>query len=138
MLYARWLRLSTCNGPAARLRRALAAARRRWAGRGGRSGLSCRRGCRGGAPLPPWRLNTAGAALIGLAATVGGCGPASSYIAADRATYEAVAPEYAGYVDADPTLSDVQKQRRHRTADSWLLRIRQAEGAGGSEMLKAE
>ena len=33
-------------------------------------------------------------------------GPGGAYVAADRATYEALAPEYAAYVAADPALAD--------------------------------
>ena len=55
--------------------------------------------------------------------------PAADYVAADRATYEAVAPEYGAYVRADGSLDPEQKARRDRTVASWDARIRAAEGA---------
>jgi hypothetical protein len=45
------------------------------------------------------------------------------YVKADRLTYDAIAPEYLRYVDADPGLTQEQKDRRHRTVDTWNLRI---------------
>jgi hypothetical protein len=54
--------------------------------------------------------------------------PPPDYVAADRATYEAVAPEYARYVDADPGLDTEQKARRARTVAAWEARIRSAGG----------
>ena len=47
--------------------------------------------------------------------------------AADRATYDAVAPEYAAYVANDATLSDEQRARRDRTVQTWRLRLETAE-----------
>ena len=52
--------------------------------------------------------------------------PTPNYIAADRATYQAVAPEYAAYVHADPALDDEQRERRDRTIATWDARIRAA------------
>jgi hypothetical protein len=60
-----------------------------------------------------------------------GCGSiAQEYVAADRATYEAVAPEYQKYVDADPALDDDAKALRKATLASWAYRMEQAEKAG--------
>lgn len=67
---------------------------------------------------------------------LGGCGaggvnpfaaPNSDYVTADRATFEAVAPEYSAYVAADPSLDAEQIARRQRTVATWRLRIEQAE-----------
>ena len=42
---------------------------------------------------------------------------------ADRATYDAIAPEYLGYVDADPALTPEQKARRVQTVRSWEAKL---------------
>jgi hypothetical protein len=52
--------------------------------------------------------------------------PTPDYVAADRATYQAIAPEYAAYVHADPALDEEQRERRDRTLASWDARIRAA------------
>jgi hypothetical protein len=49
------------------------------------------------------------------------------YTAADRATYEVLAPNYLKYVEADPTLDSDEKKRRKRTVTTWRLRLEQAE-----------
>ena len=59
--------------------------------------------------------------------------PPADYVAADRATYEAVAPEYAAYVEADERLDAEQKARRARTVAAWDARVRAA-GVGKSEI----
>lgn len=82
-----------------------------------------------------------GLALLGaaslLASGVGGCSalqgvqaPGGAYVAADRATYEALAPEYAAYVAADPALADDDRARRTHALQTWRLRIEAAEQAG--------
>jgi hypothetical protein len=53
--------------------------------------------------------------------------PGGAYVAADRATYEALAPEYAAYVAADPALADDERARRTRTLQTWRMRIEAAE-----------
>lgn len=68
------------------------------------------------------------AALLLLPPFAGGCaalpgGAGSAAAAADRATYDAVAPEYAAYVAGDPSLDDAQRARRQRTLDAWKLRV---------------
>lgn len=55
------------------------------------------------------------------------CSVQDEYVAADRATYELVAPAYKGYIRSDATLADDQKVRRFRLVASWLLRIEKAE-----------
>lgn len=63
-----------------------------------------------------------------LLAAAGGCaGPAPAYVAADRETYNALAPEYGDYVDRDLTLSPEQKARRNRTVETWRIRLEAAE-----------
>ena len=54
-------------------------------------------------------------------------GPGGAYVAADRATYEALAPEYAAYVAADPALADDDRARRTHALQTWRLRIESAE-----------
>lgn len=66
------------------------------------------------------------ALLIWLLALVGCSGVSKQYAEADAATYDAVAPEYLGYVDADPALSGEQRQRRHETVASWKARTDRA------------
>lgn len=74
--------------------------------------------------------NIALSSLLLFAAT--GC-PATSdiiredYVAADRATFEAIVPRYREYVEADPGLDAEEKKRRNRTVDTWDLRLKQAE-----------
>lgn len=74
-------------------------------------------------------------ALIGflfvVACLLSGCGSiAKEYVAADRATYEAIAPEYRKYVEADESLDDDGKKLRLANSDSWKYRLEQAEKAG--------
>jgi hypothetical protein len=65
--------------------------------------------------------------LLALFAAGCGAGPAASYVAADHATFNAVAPEHSAYVAADPNLTDADKQRRLNTLQTWRLRVEQAE-----------
>lgn len=53
----------------------------------------------------------------------------STYVQADRATFDAIAPAHRAYVEADATLDEQQKARRIRTLETWLLRLEKAEGA---------
>ncbi len=48
-----------------------------------------------------------------------GCSVDELWVDSSIATYDAVAPEYIRYVDADPALSPEQKSRRHDTVNSW-------------------
>ena len=48
----------------------------------------------------------------------------TAYVGADRLTFDAVAPEYLRYVEADPSLDGAAKERRKRTIESWRLRIK--------------
>lgn len=56
------------------------------------------------------------------------CTPVQAYVEADRATYEAIAPDHRMYVTNDPSLSQDQKTRRLDLLNSWDLRTRKAEG----------
>lgn len=56
------------------------------------------------------------------------CTPVQAYVEADRATYQAIAPDHRMYVQNDPALSGEQKARRFNLLDSWDLRTRKAEG----------
>jgi hypothetical protein len=64
---------------------------------------------------------------VGAGGGGGGCLPSQAYVAADRATFEAVAPAHLIYVAKDPDLDVEQKARRVRTIETWDLRLRQAE-----------
>ena len=55
--------------------------------------------------------------LLLCASCAGGATPA------ELATYESIAPEYQSYVDADPKLSQEEKQRRFNTIETWRLRV---------------
>lgn len=46
-------------------------------------------------------------------------GPDPTFVAASRATHDAVAPEYLRYVDADQALTTEQRNRRHASIDRW-------------------
>ena len=50
-----------------------------------------------------------------------------AYIAADRATLEAIGPEYKAYVLADTTIDEGEKALRLDTLRSWEHRTRSAE-----------
>ena len=67
--------------------------------------------------------------LVLLAWGAAGCSPAAPYVAADNATYQAIAPEYQAYFNADPALTADQKALRQRTLDTWKLRTTQAQKA---------
>ncbi len=74
----------------------------------------------------------AGGAAVGALLCAGllflpGCSTQSAYVAADRETYEAIAPEYRAYVEADPKLTPKQKGRRERSVESWGGRLTEAE-----------
>lgn len=69
-------------------------------------------------------------ALAGLALLVPACAaPDAAFVRAERATFAAVAPEYVGYVRADPALTAEQRARRERTVATWDLSIRERERA---------
>ena len=58
---------------------------------------------------------------------VGSCaGPSDAYVAADRATFEAIAPAHRAYLEADATLDAEQRARRLAVLATWELRIRHA------------
>lgn len=68
------------------------------------------------------------AVLLCFMLILGGCAfPTEKYIEADRATYEAVAPEYVEYVKSDAKLDEKAKARRLLTVASWGARITEAE-----------
>ena len=88
-------------------------------------------------PRQNWRSN---AWLLGglvlLVPLLGGCAgggvnpfaaPNPHYVVADRATFEAVSPEYSAYVAADANLDAEQVARRQRTVATWRKRIEEAE-----------
>ena len=87
------------------------------------------------------------AALAALAALCTACAspvvihqPAESYVAADRATYEALAPALEGFAEADlarpvaervEERTDLELQILIELLDTWGFRIQQAEGSDG-------
>jgi hypothetical protein len=46
---------------------------------------------------------------------------------ADKLTYDAIAPEYLGYVEKDASLDEKQKERRRETVRSWEARAKRGE-----------
>lgn len=69
-------------------------------------------------------------------ALLAGCaGTAKEYVEADRATYEAIAPDHLKYIDADPALHNADGTLNKdgklavATVDSWRYRLEQAEKA---------
>lgn len=67
--------------------------------------------------------------LILVLLLVAGCSQVDmkSYVASDRATYNAVSGEYLEFLDASK-LSKKQKVRRRRLIVTWEKRIKAAEG----------
>lgn len=67
--------------------------------------------------------------ILILALLLGGCSSVDlkSYVAADRATYSVIAPDYIKYVSADKKLTQDQKKRRARLLETWRLRIESGE-----------
>lgn len=86
----------------------------------------------GGTPKQNWPSNAvllliATSLLLSLAGCAAFRLPSPDYVKADRATYEAVAPEYSAYVAADPLLDAEQIARRQRTVATWRRRLESAE-----------
>lgn len=63
-----------------------------------------------------------------------GCATDSTWIPPMRATYDAVADEYADYVRGDPYLSREQQQRRLETVRAWDTFLTQAELEADEEL----
>lgn len=82
-----------------------------------------------------WEKLAVLAAIVGLIVLgVSGCTtPAREYIEADRATFDAIAPEYREYVTGDDVLSEIEKDVRLHTLQSWDERIAAAEEALNDE-----
>lgn len=67
--------------------------------------------------------------LILCAALTGCVTPNETYVNADEATYNVIAPRYQAYVKADPALEPLEQAREMRLLDSWKLRITKAKEA---------
>lgn len=65
--------------------------------------------------------------LAGVVATCG-CTPSDSYVQADRATFDAIAPAHRAYVQQDAALTLEQRDRRLTALDTWRQRLEAAEG----------
>lgn len=50
------------------------------------------------------------------------------YLASDRATFDAITPEYVHYVESDHGLTPKDKEIRLRTVKTWADRLKQFEG----------
>jgi hypothetical protein len=66
--------------------------------------------------------------VLVLLLSLSACTPATAYVEADRATFDAIAPAYLDYLRGDELLDESQVDRRSRLVDTWRIRIEQAEG----------
>ena len=67
-------------------------------------------------------------ALVVICITMGGCGSLDrQYVAADRATYDALTPQITTWIDADTTLSETLAGDYRSLVYSWGRRIDAAE-----------
>lgn len=59
--------------------------------------------------------------LVACCACLTSCagGPDLLFVSASRAAHDAIAPEYLHYVDADPALTQEQRDRRRATVTRW-------------------
>ena len=73
------------------------------------------------------RILRHGSTLVALG-LVAACSLPSSYVQADRATFDAVAPVYSAYLTKDKDLTDDIRERRLRLIRSWGARLAEAEG----------
>lgn len=82
---------------------------------------------------PAAKAAAASAGAIALAVMLTGCGlfksTDKSWIEADRATYDLIAPEYGAYVDADTKLAQFQKDMRKSAIETWRIRLEANEKA---------
>jgi len=51
------------------------------------------------------------------------CGCVNPNAQAELDTYNAIAPEYRAYVEADPTITEQQKELRYDTVETWRRRV---------------
>ena len=51
----------------------------------------------------------------------------ADYTAADRATYDVIAPRYLNYIAGDDSLDEDTKKTQSRTVTTWRLRLENAE-----------
>lgn len=65
--------------------------------------------------------------LLFLAASA--CVPPHPYTVADRATFDALAPDYTDYVRRDDQLNQAQRELKLLTVETWRLRLEAAEEA---------
>ena len=52
-----------------------------------------------------------------------GISVADAYVEADRLTYDAIAPHYQQYLEADEEITDANRTARIRLLKSWKMRI---------------
>tara|TARA_Y100001973_G_scaffold95912_1_gene149977 strand:- start:332 stop:562 length:231 start_codon:yes stop_codon:yes gene_type:complete len=64
----------------------------------------------------------AAAALV-LFSSCEGISVADAYVEADRLTYEAIAPHYQQYLEADGEITDANRKARIRLLTTWKMRI---------------
>lgn len=62
-------------------------------------------------------------AALALLSSCNGISVAGAYLAADRATFDALAPEYERYVQTDEHLDDASKASRIRLLTTWKMRL---------------
>jgi len=61
--------------------------------------------------------------LMLLVVAICSCTTSEVYVKADKMTYDAIAPEYVKYVEADKKLDKDAKARRVRLVETWKKRI---------------
>lgn len=64
--------------------------------------------------------------LLSVTILAGCAGVPKQYLRADRATYNAIAPEYRAYIRGDEKLSELQRAIRLETVTTWKARINAA------------
>lgn len=62
-------------------------------------------------------------AALALLSSCEGMSVANAYVASDLATYQAIAPEYRAYVEADEKLDISSKTLRMHLLKSWEMRL---------------
>lgn len=78
-------------------------------------------------------------AVLCAALVAASCGSvAPLHLDAAAAEFQAIAPEYRAYVEADPGLTDEEVRRKLRTVHTWQERIRAAGAAVPDVVLLAE
>ncbi len=63
-----------------------------------------------------------------LLVALAGCTPSAAFVRSERSAYEAIAPIYRDYVEADEILTPSERKGRLATLEAWDDHLREAEG----------